>query len=492
VEEFESSFYQVQGHAVISFTEEYYDPETVIGIAEVSSVWGDLYIEGDTGGASTVSDGSVVVVGVYNGNDNPVMPYASWWSWDPAAGPGDARVIVYNPTQLFSIGDSITVALEGSAYDNDNSVSYDISDWDGTYPVTNVEDPISMGVPNFWIYHYTIDPASYPGIGYTTTVSAGNPTNANVTATSGFVLSVALTAQSNGASRTSSRVCYQWADDYIIEAYSQIIDYLYDRETAAFVDSATVSGIVPTGFSGYFESGRFTLSSSILSSSSLPGMTGETGPVSNVEDLYLRMDTPDSTTVSGEGIVRGFLDEYGTATGVAEMATDGSSGHDEDGESIGVAETSSVSSVVRLSADSNGSSLVTEGLYQLITNAAQTVYDLDPLGAENKAPDIAFRYTVSAIEEYTYVPALAGYVNGKSMLPGPTGPSGPVLAVAPTLLYYNPAALVGSSAGVSSIEANATVPRSYYDNAGPTGPFVKPGVYNTDTLDYLNESGEYA
>jgi hypothetical protein len=148
--------------------------------------------------------------------------------------------------------------------------------------------------------------------------------------------------------------------------------------------------------------------------------------------------------------------------------------------------------VIRLSAESDGSSLVTEGLYQLITNAAETVFDIDPLGAENKAPDIAFMYAISAIEEYTYVPALTGHANGKSMLPGPTGPSGPVLAVAPTLLYYAIAALAGSSAGVSSIEANATVPRSYYDNTGPTGPTVKPGIYNTDTLDYLNESGEYA
>jgi hypothetical protein len=309
----------------------------------------------------------------------------------------------------------------------------------------------------------------------------GSSNGASAVTSSGLVPSIGLAAQSNGTSRTSARASYQRVDSSIVEAYAQIIDYLYDKETAAFVDSGTVSGIVPTGFSGYVENGSFTLSSDILSSSSLPGMTGPTGPVSNVEDIYLRMNTPDSTTVSGEGIVLGFIDEYGTAIGVATMETNNSSGHDESGESIGVAEASSISSVLRLSANSNGSSLVTEGLYQLITNAAETIYNIDPLGSENKAPDIAFRYTVSAIEEYTYVPALAGHVNGKSMLPGATGPSGPVSTVAPILLSYNPAALVGSSAGASSIVANMTVPQSYYDDTVPSAP--KPGTYDT---------GEYA
>jgi hypothetical protein len=362
VEEFESSFYQVQGHASISSTEVYYDPDTVIGVAEISSIWGDTYIKGMINGESAVSS-------------------------------------------------------------------------------------------------------------------------------SGLDLSIGLVTQSNGASKVSARVSYQWADVSTVEAYSQIIDYLYDREVAAFVDSETVFGIVPTDFADYFENGRFTLSSSILSYSSLPGTIGATGPTSSVENMYLRMDTPDSNTVSGEAIVRGFIDEYGDVTGIAQLLSDvpdalgqiTSSGHDEDGLSIGVAEAYATSSVARLSADSDGSSLVTEGLYQLITNAAETVYDTNPLGSENKAPDIAFRYTVSAIEEYTYVPALAGYANGESMLPGPTGPTGPVLTVAPTLLYYAPAALVGSSGGSSSVAGNVTVPKSYYDNTVPTAP--KEGKYDT---------GEYA
>lgn len=302
---------------------------------------------------------------------------------------------------------------------------------------------------------------------------------------------------------------------YTVYGYAQVIDgdEVSAGERVSFVDSETVSGNAdPIGTAR--EGGNFHMIGDIngIAKSGAPASGGTLsldlspldGPNSLLDVKFnLNLNTPDENTVVGSGIIRGFIDELGEVIGKSIIRTDlpdvvgqiTSQGHADSQTVEGLAKTSATSSVVRFTATSNGSSLVTEGLSTFILNAAEFTYsdDMVPVWEENKSPDIAFKYSISAVEIYTYVPALAGYANGLSRLPGPTGPTGPVSIVAPinaSIVFglrgsFGAAGVeapVSASAliacrGISNVSGDLSIPKSYYDNTVLGAP--AEAIYDT-------------
>jgi hypothetical protein len=289
-------------------------------------------------------------------------------------------------------------------------------------------------------------------------------------------------------------------DGLLVVGYAQLRDAVPgNRDTFSGVDAATVVGAadiaapvegaiktISSDIYGSSESGSpATGSTFALDDSPLddPAMTLDAKFVLNTDTVdggTYQIDPPGGApyqlipnllTLNDNGFVLGVTEilasvqHYGEVIGVAEVLDVQSEGYstgepyNANGLVVGSARISSRSSVIQIAGASNGGTLVTEGLSDFILNA--------PEGST--LPDVAFRYSISAIEEYTFVPALAGSANG-------------VTSIASNLTVQY--AMSGESDGLSIVVGRSLEPGSLYDGGGspagyygPTGPTGPPGEY---------------
>lgn len=255
-------------------------------------------------------------------------------------------------------------------------------------------------------------------------------------------------------------------DDFITPSNSYVVvgsDQIVDRDRASYYDSSTVIGVGLPVITR--EGARFLLYGDVQGASVSTGsgaffldQTPLDDPMYGLDLRFvLNTDTPDSETVVGSAVIRGFIDEYGTVVGVADISDAQSEGYADATTSVGEA------FIEAEELFPTYSTVVGEAFIQETTNTYV-------INASLASPKFAtFRYTISAIEEYTYVPALAGYSNGESLVTA--------------LLVGSPIALAGSSIGSSFVSATLIASTSAYGGGGsppgyygPTGA-TGPGVY---------------
>lgn len=250
------------------------------------------------------------------------------------------------------------------------------------------------------------------------------------------------------------------------------------KDRFAAVDSSVInmSGTIITTF----ENATYELSSDIYPHANSGGNYGDEfvldeAPLDDVlltldEKYLLELDTPDAATVTGTAMLFSGYTESGTVESASAIAFD---------FSIGFAATYTVSGSAQTSSEDlfptygevNGIADIGQAVSAFVLNTTEFAI----------ADDEAFRYSISAIDSYTYVPALAGAANGITSLsvnaelqiaiqnvPNPLGPTGPT---------------TGAIAGKSTLEVPIGKSTSRYAYAYPSGPAF-PGSPSTGDLFY--------
>lgn len=164
-----------------------------------------------------------------------------------------------------------------------------------------------------------------------------------------------------------------------------------------------------------FENAGYELSSDIYPHANSGGNYGDEfvldeAPLDDIlltldEKYLLELDTPDAATVVGKTVLLSAFSEFGTVEGNAVLSFDFSIGFEATYEVSGSAQIFSEDlfptyGVVVGVAD------IGQAISAFVLNAAETAV----------ADDRAFRYSISAIDSYTYAPDLAGSSNGSTNL----------------------------------------------------------------------------
>lgn len=253
------------------------------------------------------------------------------------------------------------------------------------------------------------------------------------------------------------------------------------------VDSATVIG--SSDISAPKEGGDFFLSGEVYGHTNSGSGYGDEivldetaldDPVMTLgEKFVLNTDTVDYYLLTGVAEIRSMFDESGTVVGVAETNAVNSKGFAESGsaEGEGIVDAHIATNLDGNRIDLYGNPIPNDAFVVGVADIGTAVEAVVLNAAENAIADkFALRYSISSIDDYTYVPALAGVIKGAASMSAN-------LEVA--------VALDGLSAGITSIPSTyISTSTSRYKYTYPSGSSF-PGSPSDGDLFYRSDLDQY-
>ena len=197
------------------------------------------------------------------------------------------------------------------------------------------------------------------------------------------------------------------------------------------------------------------------------------------EKFVLNTDTVDYYLLTGVAEIRSMFDESGTVTGVAETSSVNSKGFVEAGssEGEGIVEAHIATNLDGNRIDLYGNPIPNDAFVVGVADIGTAVEAVVLNAAESAIADkFALRYSISSIDDYTYVPALAGVIKGAASMSAN-------LEVA--------VALDGLSAGATSMPSTyISTSTSRYKYTYPSGSSF-PGSPSDGDLFYRSDLDKY-